>query len=36
VDVGDDPRDAALDEECVDLLGLSRGGGQARAGGERG
>ena len=35
VDVGGGPRDAILDEECVDLLGLRRSGGQARAGAER-
>ena len=32
VDIGGGPRDAILDEECVDLLGLRRSGGQARCG----
>ena len=32
VDVGGGPRDAILDEECVDRLGLRRSGGQARCG----
>ena len=35
MDVGDGPRDAALDEECVDLLDLRRSGVQARAGARR-
>ena len=34
--IGDRPRDTGLDEERVDLLGLGHGGGQPRAGGERG
>ena len=36
MDIGDSPRDTGLDEERVDLLGLGHGGGQPRAGRERG